>query len=231
MSIARQLYHLQELDLEIESNEQTLQRLTAQLGESQAVNEARAELAAAQQHLEEIKKQQRSLEWEVDDLSGKLKRAEEELYSGRIKNPKELSNLQHDIEMLKGQRRKLEDKVLELMDQTDSSTQKVASLSEQLKKLAAEWREEQKQLATDIQQIKTALAGLGQERQALLNSIDRPITQLYYELKKNKKIAVAKATQGTCSACRIQLPVTDLQRVRSGSVVQCSSCGRILYLP
>ena len=35
MSTSQQLYRLQELDLEIESKEQTLQKLTAQLGESQ----------------------------------------------------------------------------------------------------------------------------------------------------------------------------------------------------
>jgi predicted nucleic acid-binding Zn-ribbon protein len=231
MSTSQQLYWLQELDLEIESKKQTLQKLTSQLGESQELKQVRADITAAQQHQEELKKQQRSLEWEDDDLTNKLKTAEAELYSGRIRNPKELSNLQLDIGMLKGKRGQLDEKILILMDQIDSSTKKLAGLTEQFKKLEADEQEEQKQLAIDIQQIKSVLAGLEQERQALNNSLDRQISQMYYELKKNKKLAVAKATQGTCSVCRIQLPITDLQKARSGSLVQCSSCGRILYLP
>ena len=231
MSTAQQLYRLQELDLEIESKEQTLQKLIGQLGESQELVKARAELAAVKQHQEELKKQQRSLEWEDDDLTGKLKIAEEELYSGRIKNPKELTNLQNDIGMLRNKRSQLDEKILILMDQIDIYSQKLTGLEEQFKNLEAKSQEEQKQLASDIQQIKSALAELEQERQALSSSLESRISQMYYDLKKKKKLAVAKATQGNCSVCRIQLPVTDLQKARSGGLVQCSSCGRILYLP
>ncbi len=231
MSTSQQLYRLQELDLEIESKEQTVQKLTARLGDSPELKKARADLAAAQQHQEELQKQQRSLEWEDDDLTGKLKKAEDELYSGRIGNPKELSNLQQDITMLKNKRSQLDDKILVLMEQSDASTHKLAELSQQLKKLEADSQIEQQQLASDIQNNKDALVVLEQERQALRNSLDTTLSRMYDDLKKNKKLAVARATQGTCSVCRIQLPVTDLQKARSGSIVQCSSCGRILYLP
>ena len=231
MSTVQQLYRLQELELEIESKEQTLQKLTGQLGKSPALVKVRLELAAAQQHQEELKKQQRSLEWEDDDLTNKLKAAGEELYSGRVKNPKELTNLQNDIGMIKNKRSQLDEKILVLMDQIDAGTQKLADLTEQCKKVEAASQEEQKGLVSDIEQTKSALEELAQERQLLGGGLEPQISQMYYDLKKKKKLAVAKATQGTCSVCRIQLPITDLQKVRSGSIVQCSSCGRILYLP
>ena len=41
----------------------------------------------------------------------------------------------------------------------------------------------------------------------------------------------ARVEQGICRGCRISLPTTDLQQARSGKLVQCSSCGRILFLP
>ena len=41
MGVAKQLYQLQEVDLELESGEQALARITSQLGESQAVVAAR----------------------------------------------------------------------------------------------------------------------------------------------------------------------------------------------
>ncbi|GAJ06099.1 unnamed protein product, partial [marine sediment metagenome] len=94
MVVAKQLYQLQEVELEIESNEQALAQIASQLGESRAVVRAQTELKLKQQHLEELRRQQHSAEWEIDDLVSKLTTAEEKLYSGRIKDPKELTNLQ-----------------------------------------------------------------------------------------------------------------------------------------
>ena len=112
MSVARQLYQLQEIDLQIETDAQTLGRFAGQLGESQAVIRTRNELTLEQQHLEELEKQQHSTEWEIDDLTTKVVAEEEKLYSGRITNPKELTSLQHDVDGLKARRSKLEDKAL-----------------------------------------------------------------------------------------------------------------------
>ena len=87
MGVAKQLNQLQEVDLEIESNELALAQITSQIGESQAVVRARTKLRSEQQHLEELRQQQHSAEWEIEDLVNKLTTAEEKLYSGRIKNP------------------------------------------------------------------------------------------------------------------------------------------------
>jgi len=230
MSIAQQLYHLQELDIEVEADRQALQRMNGLLGESQAMIKLRAELAAEQQLTEDLKKQQHSLEWETDDITAKLKKAEEELYSGRIRNSKELSNLQHDIDMLKSNRSKLDDKDLDLMDRLEKGSATLKQLNEQWGKMSGQWQVEHQQLTVDIEKMNNKLTSQEQERQSLIASLDKNILTLYEDLKKKKKTAVAKVTQGTCSGCRIQLPVTDLQRVRGGNVVQCSSCGRILYL-
>ena len=72
MSIAKQLYQLQEVDLELESNEKALRQIISQLGESQEVVKTKTKLTLEQQHLEELRRQQHSTEWEIDDLTGKL---------------------------------------------------------------------------------------------------------------------------------------------------------------
>ena len=127
MSVANQLYQLQEIDLELESNEQALNQTANQLGESKAVVATRNKLAQEHQRLEELNRQQHSLEWEIDDLTGKLTTVEEELYSGRTRNPKELTNLQHEIDGLKTKRNQSEDKALEIMDQVELTNKSAAS--------------------------------------------------------------------------------------------------------
>jgi predicted nucleic acid-binding Zn-ribbon protein len=61
-----------------------------------------------------------------------------------------------------------------------------------------------------------------------------PKTLSFYDAlrAKHQGRAVAKVERGTCGGCRISLPMSLLQRARSGShvMVQCSSCERILYV-
>ena len=230
MNVANQLYQLQELDLAFESNEQTLSRIASQLGESQVVVGAQTKLILEHQHQEELRRQQRSAEWEIDDLSNKISAVEEKLYSGRIGNPKELADLQHEVETLKARRNQLEDKALAIMEQVELATASVASQSNELKALEAEWRNQQQQLSTEIEQLKTILSEFNHKRQLLLAKIDPQAVEFYNELKKQKGTAVAKVEQGICCGCRISLPITELQRARGDSLVRCSSCGRILFL-
>ncbi len=230
MSVVKQLYQLQEVDLELESNEQALKQIASQLGESEAVVETRSKLASERQRLKELTQQQHSTEGEIEGIINKLTSVGEELYSGRIRNPKELSNLQHEIDGLKTNRSQLEDKTLEIMDQVESATKSVTTIDSELKVLEAEWQSQQQQLSTDLEQLKTVLSNLQNKRQLRATDIDSQVVEVYSKLKKQKGTAVAKVEQGICHGCRISLPVNELQQIRSGSLVRCSSCGRILFL-
>ncbi len=230
MNVAKQLYQLQELDLEIESNERALEQVTSQMGESREVARTRNQLESAQQHLEELKHQQQSAEWEIDDIATKLTAAEETLFSGRIKNPKELTNLQHEVELLKAQRSRREDKTLEIMDQVEQSEAQVATIRSQLETMKTEWQRQQQQLSQESEKLQAILSDLGHKRQLLADEIEPSTLEFYQNLRKGKGTAVARVEQGVCRGCRISLPTTDLQRARGGSLVQCGSCGRILFL-
>jgi predicted nucleic acid-binding Zn-ribbon protein len=230
MNVASQLYQLQELDLEIESDEQALKQVTSQLGESQAVLKAKAQLEAAQQRLEELKHQQHTAEWEIDDITTKIAAAEESLFSGRIKNPKELASLQHEVEMFKSRRGQLEEKALSVIDQVEQAEASFAELKSQLQTLTADWQRQQKELADEMARLKAALSDLKERWRQLSGQVESETVELYQWLRSRKGTAVARVEQGICRGCRISLPITDLQRARGNNLVQCSSCGRILFL-
>jgi hypothetical protein len=230
MNVSRQLSQLQGIELEIESKEQTLAEGISHLGESVALVRSRAKLSTAQQHLEELKKKQQSQEWEVDDLGAKIVAAKETLYSGRIKNPKELSSLQHEVAGLEARRRQLEDEALEVMEQVEEATASLATIENELKTAEAEWRNKQKKLSAEIARLKDELSQLKHKQQLVLAEVDPGATQFYYQLKKQKGQPLARVEQGMCCGCRLSLSTAELQRVRGSSLVQCSSCRRILFL-
>ena len=230
MNVAKQLYRLQELDLEIESGERALKEVKSQLGESQAVIKAQKQLELEQKHLEELSRQQRSAEWEIDDITNKINAAEESLFSGRIKNPKELASLQQEVEMFKARRDQLEERALGVIDQVEQAEASVAGTKSELETLTADWQKQQKQLSEEKVRLQALLADLKQKWQRLSEQIEPETVEFYQRLRKGKGTAVARVEQGICRGCRISLPTTDLQRVRGKNLVQCSSCGRILFL-
>jgi predicted nucleic acid-binding Zn-ribbon protein len=231
MASAKQLYQLQEIDLEIESCERALAQIISQLKENQEIIKAQTKLSSEQQHLEALERQQHAAEWKIEDLANKLFTIEKNLYSGRIKDPRELTNLQHEVDALRARQSNLEDKALETMDQVEQATTGVDTLRNELKILENEWQSRQQQLSADSEQFKTTLSDLNHKRQLLSGRLDSEMIELYQDLKKRKGQAVAKVEQGVCRGCRILLPTTELQRARSDNLVRCSSCGRILFLP
>lgn len=230
MAITRQLYQLQELDLEIEQEEQSIAQKTGQLGVRDVLDIAQNHLNPEKKRLDELRRQHRDAEAEVDDLLSKIAAAEEQLYSGRITNPKELSGLQHEVTTMKTRSDQLENNALEIIDRVEAAEASVAAATNEYQKLEEEWHRQQKQLADEIEQLKNSLADLKKKRGQLAGQIDSPTVELYEKIRQQKKPAVAKVEQGICRACRISLSASALQKARSGQPVQCGTCGRILFI-
>lgn len=231
MSVAKQLFDLQELDLDLDARHAAVKQMTARLGESKALLDARAALSEARQNLDRSAADLRSLEWEIDDITAKLKTMERDLYGGRIRIPKELSSLQQEVATLRNRRSQLEDRALEMMETVERQKKTVADLSERLSSVEAAWQKEQAELKAGIEKEEGAIAELQPRRKRAAQGIDAESLALYETLRRQKGAAVSRVEQGICRGCRISLPASELQRARGGSLVQCGNCGRILYLP
>lgn len=232
MSRVKQLYELQEIDLAIERKREALREVESQLGEDGALVEARLGLEQERKHLAELIKRQREVEWEVEELGAKVVLLEGKLYGGSVRNPKELISLNEEFEHLKRQRGDEEDRVLDIMSDVEVVQDKVAVRSREVERMESEWQEKQAQLLRGQAELSGELAELGERRQLLALQIDQASLDLYEALRITRQgEAVAKVEQGMCQGCRINLPMTKLQRTRMGQeLVQCSNCGRILYV-
>ena len=230
MTIAQQLYQLQELDLALTDNEQGQMRINGQLGESQEIVRVKAKLVAEQKRLEELERQQHNAEWEAEDLTVKLTTTEERLFGGKIRNPKELTNLQREADELKARRTQMEDRALEVMGQAEATTSGITALTEELGRLETDWRLRQEKLSTELEELKKAHTRLTREREEILTGIVSETIVVYEQIRSRKGTAVARVEQGTCRGCQIALTTTELQQARGSGLVRCGSCGRILFL-
>jgi len=231
MSAIRDLYHFQELELALEANEQAQAKLALQLKDESAINAAKNRLAAVEKQLQETAKQQKELEYQIEDLSAKLKTINRKLYDGKTTNPKELSSLQAEAEDFLKKRRGLEDKDLELMESAEAIKGNIAATTRELAAVETQRAEMQKNLGAELSQIQTHHAALTQEKNELLPQIAPALLAIYKNIRLRRGTAVARIEAGTCRGCRITVSNAELQQAKSGDIVKCNSCGRILYLP
>jgi uncharacterized protein len=157
---------------------------------------------------------------------------ESKLYGGTVRNPKELAGLNDDASMLKGQLRRREDELLNHMVKVEEQETALRQAESVLKEVEGRWRGEQADLLGQKGRLEAELAELEKSRQTQAGSIDGRLLELYDLLRDRRQgKAVVKVERGMCQGCRISLPMSVLQKARSGfDVVQCVSCERILYV-
>ena len=232
MSKAKQLFELQEIDLDIQQKTEALAQVKDTIGKDDDIVLARAGLEAARKQLMGLEHEQRTADWGVDELEKKIATEEKKLYEGSVKNPRELMNLQQEIDQIKVHRREREDKLLAVMEEVDTAQRDVNQRTEEMEVMTRDREEAQKRLSREQTELEADLDTLTQERETTVSSIDSDGIKTYEELRRVKQgIAVAKLVQGRCQGCRISLPISDQQKARMGQkLATCSNCGRILYM-
>ena len=102
MSVAAELYDLQEVDLALDRHRARLQEIEEAIQESEELVQARQLKEEASQVVAGLRSRQTELEWDVDNVRSKASEVEVKLYGGTVRNPKELSDLDTDLKLLKG---------------------------------------------------------------------------------------------------------------------------------
>ena len=81
-----------------------------------------------------------------------------------------------------------------------------------------------------LETAEKAAAEKSKEREALVARVDGTLYRRYELIRKRKGTALAHTTNGTCSACHMQLqPMLFQKLLRGTEFAQCPSCNRILY--
>lgn len=71
---------------------------------------------------------------------------------------------------------------------------------------------------------------LNESIDALTDKLDVSVKSLYQRLYKKDHLVMAPMVNGSCAACGMKLPISQVQQVRMAKTIQsCSSCGRMLF--
>lgn len=225
------IYHLQITDDQILAKKHRLEEIEARLASNPELEQAHVELEEAKQALHACRGTLRDRELAVQSVEEKLRRNEQQLYGGSVKNPKALADLEEENAYLKRHKARLEDEQLEAMVAVEEAEARYESARSHWEQLQNQWEKEQQALQQEREELHHVIRELLQKRKALAATIAADDLTLYLDLRKRLHgLAVARIENGICSACQVGVPTSKHQQARQGdTLVFCSSCGRILY--
>lgn len=223
------LYQLQQIDDELRAGKRRLQEVLQELQGSERLEQARRRYEASSAQLRQAKSRQKELELELGSLTEKLKRSEQRLYSGAVRNPKELTDLEHEVAALARRGGGLEDELLEAMMEAEDALAAYAGAEEQLQAAEQSWQEREAALAAERDSLQASLRAQLARRETLVGRIDRTALAAYDNVSRRRpNPTVALLHDGLCQACGVRASGDVFRGARAGELVYCDSCGRIL---
>ncbi|HOU40837.1 MAG TPA: C4-type zinc ribbon domain-containing protein [Promineifilum sp.] len=229
MSQARVLYDLQQIDTEIRTKKQRLGEVLRLQKEPPALLAAREKAATADADLSRWRARHKDLTLEIAGVSDKAKRSEERLYSGVVKSPKELNDLQHEVEALGRRRATLEDEALQVMMTVDERQASSSAAATERDHLADEFAASVVHLQAEQQTLALQLNRLLDKRKKQVMLAQPALLKVYDQLIQEKRgLAVAGLRVNKCQGCLVTLSASTIRAADEGKLVRCDSCDRIL---
>jgi len=232
MNQAFHLYRLQQIDSQIDQASAAISDLDQLLAGDDSIVNARQSLAELRKLLHHDQQSLKEVEAAVREQQIKIAQNESSLYSGKVRNPKELQDLQKEIDSLKKYLSQLEDKQLEIMiavEERESQVEQAQKSTHDAEAIFAEktagWLGQKEGLLRSLERLKT-------ERATVIPPISDENMKLYETIRKRKSgVAVTTAREGSCVVCGASIRPMELQSARiAQDLVYCTTCGRILYV-
>jgi predicted nucleic acid-binding Zn-ribbon protein len=194
--------------------------------------ELRDSIAALTARISDLHREQAKSEADVEQVRARIDRDRSRLDGGMVNSPRELENLQSEVQSLRRRQSDLEEIVLDVMERRESTQ---ATLDH---------------AATERNELETGLASVTAARNASLAELDEQsakatdrrgevtaavpadLLDLYDRLRtQHGGVGAAALRQRRCQGCNLNLNTVDLKTIRAApddEVLRCEECRRIL---
>jgi predicted nucleic acid-binding Zn-ribbon protein len=202
----------------------------AQAALDAAQNESKQAHAAASASAGSLK----DAELELSSVETKIADYEQRMRSGKLTNPREIANVEREIHQLSRQRSVLDDKILNLMEETEKDNEAVVTVDRRLHE-ASQALSDQRELSREtLDRLNQCDKRLGLQREALVSQLKGNALYTKYESVRAKPssggLAIVRVDSDRhCGGCHLPVSQQDAERVKEAAQsVICENCGRML---
>jgi len=186
-------------------------------------------VASARKAVADAQEARRTHDKDLASAQQRLSKYREQLMA--VKTNAEYHAMQHQIEAAVAEVGRVEEQILVNMLETDDVNTRVKAAEAALKSEEAAVARERARIQTEASGESKSLQESETERATIVPRLERGQLDLFERVLKGRQgIAVAQATDGICSICRVRLrPQVYNTILKNEAIVQCDHCQRILY--
>ncbi len=225
------LYALQLVDTQIQRAKRAQAALDNGTSAATAAQTAHASAQARRGEWQKLAGELKDSELKSAAVETKRKNYQGKLYQGTVTNPKELANIEKEIEALGRQQSDLDGRVLELMDEAEQAQAVLTVADEQARQADGHRAEVVASFRSRHQALDLELADLARQRLEAEPLVEDKAALKRYDAIRVKQggIGIARIEGNSCGGCRMTLSSTSIKAVKEGTQMQtCENCGRLL---
>lgn len=193
--------------------------------------EVRDAIVAAETEVGDLAREQTKAEGDVDQVRSRIDRDRTRLDAGQVSSPRELENLQSEIESLRRRQADLEEIVLSVMERREDVEGRLNSLTAERARLVGQHEDAVGRRDAALGEIGEQEAKLHQRRSAITTGVPADVLALYEKLREQHGVGAAALRRGRCEGCHMELNTMDMNHIHAAApdeVVRCEECRRIL---
>ena len=230
------LAQLQDLDVRLEQIDHRVAHLPdreVRAGINSQLTALGSQMAALDARIGALERQQRRHEDEVAGIESKRAQNTERLYESHLTSPKEAEALTAEAEALGQRQIEIEDQILELMEQIEPLNSERDGLARRQSEAEARRGEVDAAIAAAERESEAERDGVLVEREALAASADPELISVYEQRRATARgePVVGRLTGTTCSACHLEIPSVEYERIarlEPDELAECPQCGALL---
>jgi predicted nucleic acid-binding Zn-ribbon protein len=231
MSRPFKLFRLQQIDTQLDMQRGRLKKIETALSDDSELRQIEGKLAILKEETLLTQNSLRGAEFETLQQRIKIEQTEAALYGGKVRNPKELQDLQNELAALKRYLSVLDERQFEAMLKEEDASQRYELMIEEQTRIQHEHSQQIQQLNIEKEKLFNEIKNSENERDAAEAVVEPGDIAMYQQLRlKRRGLAVSKIVDKACVSCGSTLSAALLNAAHSPNQLSfCESCGRILY--
>ena len=223
------LLHLQEADKAIRRLQDEIAELPKRVAAIEhKLADTKMQLEKAQAAVKADEAARRKHETAITDLRGKISKYRDQ--SLAVKTNEQYKALLQEIQFAEKEIAENEDKILELMVNSDARDKEVKAAQAELKAEAAEIEKEKTEARERTAEDEKQLTEWRGKRDQMRAGVNEDLLRHYERVSKFRGSGISEVSDHKCMACQVMLRPQTYNEVRTGQhTVVCDSCQRILY--
>ena len=232
MSLITSLYELQLTDTRLAEIASELDALDD--GSQLRVETEQMETTVEQcrKRVREYRRDIRDAELELSTVDQKLEGSEKQLSTGQVRVAREVQRLQEEIDAFRRQREGLEDRTLNMMEETDTLEAQLKEDEQKLMAMTAELKQTETDSGEILGRLNKELEQLNADRAEKTPSIDEDLLEKYDLIRRirNDNRGVVLVDGNSCDGCHVILTADARRQLYDPEATPtCQNCSRILY--